>query len=75
MQKVVQIYFFKGIEIDVYDDIGDTLVVMPDEAGHGGSGSGRSIVQTVDECNGSEPEVDKKRPRIHKFVACFPVFF
>ncbi|MCP9257060.1 Zinc finger CCCH domain-containing protein 14 [Dirofilaria immitis] len=53
-----------GIEIDVYDDIGDALVVMPNES-NGGNSSGRSIVQTVDECNLSEPEVERKRMRTY----------
>ncbi|EJW88022.1 hypothetical protein WUBG_01067 [Wuchereria bancrofti] len=54
----------EGIEIDVYDDIGDALVVMPDES-NSGNGNSRSIVQTVDECNLSEPEVERKRMRTY----------
>uniref|UniRef100_A0A0R3RSR4 Zinc finger CCCH domain-containing protein 14 n=1 Tax=Elaeophora elaphi TaxID=1147741 RepID=A0A0R3RSR4_9BILA len=54
----------EGIEIDVYDDIGDALVVMPDES-NGGNNNGRSIVQAVDECSLSEPEVEKKRMRTY----------
>ncbi|VDN90989.1 unnamed protein product [Brugia pahangi] len=54
----------EGIEIDVYDDIGDALVVMPDESNSGNSNS-RSIVQTVDESNLSEPEVERKRMRTY----------
>ncbi|KAL3986005.1 Zinc finger C-x8-C-x5-C-x3-H type family protein [Acanthocheilonema viteae] len=54
----------EGIEIDVYDDIGDALVVMPDES-NGGNNNGRSIVQRVDECSLSEPEVERKRMRTY----------
>ncbi|VDK70479.1 unnamed protein product [Litomosoides sigmodontis] len=54
----------EGIEIDVYDDIGDALVVMPDES-NGGNGNSRSIVQTLDECSLSEPEVERKRMRTY----------
>uniref|UniRef100_A0A1I7VXQ2 Zinc finger CCCH domain-containing protein 14 n=1 Tax=Loa loa TaxID=7209 RepID=A0A1I7VXQ2_LOALO len=54
----------EGIEIDVYDDIGDALVVMPDESS-GGNNNGRSIVQKVDECSLSEPEVERKRMRTY----------
>uniref|UniRef100_A0A915Q4B8 Zinc finger CCCH domain-containing protein 14 n=1 Tax=Setaria digitata TaxID=48799 RepID=A0A915Q4B8_9BILA len=54
----------EGIEIDVYDDIGDALVVMPDES-NGGNGNGRSIVQAVDDCSLSEPEVERKRLRTY----------
>ncbi|CAG9540509.1 unnamed protein product [Cercopithifilaria johnstoni] len=54
----------EGIEIDVYDDIGDALVVMPDES-NGGNSNSRSIVQTIDECSLSEPEVERKRMRTY----------
>ncbi|VDM97643.1 unnamed protein product [Thelazia callipaeda] len=54
----------ESIEIDVYDDIGDALVVMPDETS-GGDSSNRSVVQAVDDCNSSEPEVERKRFRAH----------
>lgn len=58
----------EGIEIDDYDDMEDTLVVMHSEK-KGGSRSGRSVVQNkMDECDGSEQEGERysaaKRSRI-----------
>lgn len=40
---------------------------MPDES-NGGKSVGRSIVQTVDECSLSEPEVERKRMRTYGCV-------
>lgn len=43
---------------------------MPDESS-GGNSSGRSIVQTIDDCNLSEPEVERKRMRTYGCVAWY----
>ncbi|VDK28862.1 unnamed protein product [Gongylonema pulchrum] len=53
------------IEIDVYDDIGDTLFVMPDEADKK-TGNTRSIVKTMEECSEDQLEIDKKRAKLQK---------